>query len=377
VTAAARGGDRRPGAPAVRGPKIPPPPPLRPPRDWVYELQIHPGDIRRRVRYVFLRRRHLALFAAGAAAWVALVATALSLAPVVADGVARSREYRALEADRARQGERLRALVGRLDDVGGRAAELRLKVDKIYLAYGLSSDESFGQGGFPPPRRPVPRSVYANVVQQGLLLESQIGSELGVIGTFLGEVHAFEEAHDERVRTTPSACPLQGDRFVLTSPFGHRRSPFTKNLDFHAGIDFAAPQGTQVHAPADGVVVFAGRYPLQRSVGWWRYGNLVAIRHGDRFVSLYGHLDTIQVRQGQRVRQGDSLAGVGSTGWSTSPHLHYEVRLADGDRVFRPVDPRIYILDHRWRDEERLLVRARSVPEGQAFEPLPPLIGRS
>ncbi|HEX6202281.1 MAG TPA: M23 family metallopeptidase, partial [Thermoanaerobaculia bacterium] len=265
----------RRGTPAIRGPKIPPPPPLRPPRDWVYELQLHPGDIRRRVRCVFLRRRHLALLAALVAAWLAMVGTAAALAPAVFDGVARAREYRALEADRARQGERLRALVGRLDEVGGRAGELRLKVDKIYLAYGLSSGDSSGLGGFPPPRRPVPRSVYANVVQQGLLLESQIGSELGVIGTFLGEVHDFEEAHDERVRTTPSACPLRGDRFVLTSPFGNRRSPFTKNLDFHAGVDFAAPAGSEVRAPSDGTVVFAGRYPLKQSVGWWRYGNLV------------------------------------------------------------------------------------------------------
>lgn len=366
----------RRGAPAIRGPKIPPPPPLRPPRDWVYELQIHPGDIRRRVRYVFLRRRHLALLGALAAAWLAMVATAVALAPAVIEGVARAREYRALEADRARQGERLRALVGRLDEVGGRAAELRLKVDKIYLAYGLSSGDSSGLGGFPPPRRPVPRSVYANVVQQGLLLESQIGSELGVIGTFLGEVHDFEHAHEERVRTTPSACPLRGDRFVLTSPFGNRRSPFTKNLDFHAGVDFAAPQGTEIHAPSDGTVVFAGRYPLKNSVGWWRYGNLVVLAHGDEFRTLFGHCDEIRVRRGQTVRQGEVIATVGNTGWSTSPHLHYEVRRRGTDGELAPVDPRIYILDRRWRDEERLLVRARQAPEQRNYEPLPSIFSQ-
>jgi murein DD-endopeptidase MepM/ murein hydrolase activator NlpD len=356
----------------------PPPPPLHhlPPRDWAYELQLHPSDIRRRVRYAFLRRRHLALLAAAAVAWAALLVAGVALAPAVAEGLARARHYHALEADRARQGDRLRALVGRLDHLEARSAELRLKVDKIYLAYGLSSDQSIGQGGFPPPRRPVPRSVYANLVEQGLLLESRIGSELGVVGTFLGEVRDFEEAHAERVLTTPSACPLTGDRFVLTSPFGQRRSPFTKNMDFHAGVDFAAPLGTEVRAPSAGTVVFAGRYPLKNSVGWWRYGNLVVLAHGDEFRTLYGHCDEVRVRRGETVTQGQVIATVGNTGWSTSPHLHYEVRRRGADGELAPVDPRIYILDRRWRDEERLLVRARQAPEQKSYEPLPSLFER-
>src|SRR4029450_11548493 len=95
--------------------------------------------------------------------------------------------------------------------------------------------------------------------------------------------------------------------------FGTRRSPCTKPLDSHAGLDLAAPVGTPVFAPADGLVVFAGRYPLGQSVAWWRYGNLVAIRHGDRFVTLYGHLDETGVRLGQRVHQGELIAKVGNT----------------------------------------------------------------
>jgi murein DD-endopeptidase MepM/ murein hydrolase activator NlpD len=154
-----------------------------------------------------------------------------------------------------------------------------------------------------------------------------------------------------------------------------RRNPFTKAADFHAGLDLAAPPGTPVHATAAGVVVFAGRYDLRQSVGWWRYGNLVMVRHGDRFVSLYGHCQDVQVRVGQRVEQGQTIATVGNTGWSTSPHLHYEVRRRDAAE-YRPIDPRIYILDHRWRDEERLLVRARSAPDPGDYEPLPSSFGR-
>jgi murein DD-endopeptidase MepM/ murein hydrolase activator NlpD len=360
--------------PPRRRAAVPAPRPQRRAAERRLEVQLHPADIRKRVRYLFLSRRQVLAVGTGVAGWLALLATAAFITPEVVRGLARVGEYRALEAERERQGERVRALVGRLEDLDDRSAELRLKVDKIYLAYGLSSSESIGQGGFPPPPRPVPRSVYANVVQQGLVLEADIGSGLAVIGAFLGEVREFEDAHRERVRTTPSACPLTGDRFVLTSPFGNRRSPFTKNIDFHSGVDFAAPAGTEIRAPSDGTVVFAGRYPLRNSVGWWRYGNLVVLAHDDQFRTLFGHCDQVRVRRGQVVRQGELLATVGNTGWSTSPHLHYEVRRRNGEGEFEPVDPRVYILDRRWRDEERLLVRARQAPDLATYEPLPPLL---
>lgn len=344
-----------------------------PQRPAQIELQIHPGDIRRRVRYLFFTRRRLVLIAAAVGFWIGFVALGTVLAPKVVRGYLDRQEYRTLKAERSQQGERLSALVERMRGLEGRADELRLRVDKIFLAYGLDGDESIGQGGFPPPMPKVPQTVHANVVRQGYEVGGRVGGELAAIGAFLGEVSSFEEANQERARTTPSACPLRDDRFVLTSPFGNRRSPFTKNLDFHAGVDFAASRGTPIYAPADGKVVFAGRYPLQKSVGWWRYGNLVVLAHGDDFRTLFGHASEVLVRAGQQVRQGEVIARVGNTGWSTSPHLHYEVRRRDEDRRFAPVDPRIYILDRRWRDEERLLVRARTAPGQSNYEPLPAL----
>ena len=341
------------------------------------EIQVHPGDIRRGVRYLFLTRRQVALWSVAAALYAAFLAFGGAVAPRVLGNLLSYREYSWLVAERTQQGDRLKLLIERLGDLQQRGDELRLKMSKIHLAYGLAGPQAIGQGGYPFSAAAAPDSIYTGSIAYGSRLESGLREQLRLLDSFLDEIQAFEAAHREQVGTTPSLCPLRGSEFVLTSPFGTRRSPFTKAIDFHAGLDLAAPTGTAVIAPADGTVVFAGRYPLRDSVSWWRYGNLVALRHGDRFVSLYGHLDAIRVRQGQRVTQGDVLAGVGSTGWSTSPHLHYEVRLADADRVFRPVDPRIYILDHRWRDEERLLVRARSAPEPQAFEPLPPIIGRS
>ena len=219
----------------------------------------------------------------------------------------------------------------------------------------------------------MPESIYSPAVRRARVTEVRLAQEVEVVGTFLDEVRAFETANSDRARVTPSRSPLR-EEFVLTSPFGERRSPFTQQIDFHSGLDLAASVGTPIYAPADGVVVFAGRYPLRQSVSWWRYGELVAMRHGDEFVTLFGHCDEVKVESGDSVRQGDLIATVGNTGWSTSPHLHYEVRLRDEEGDFVPIDPRVYILDHEWDDQERLLVRGRWAPDLAEFEPLPRLI---
>jgi murein DD-endopeptidase MepM/ murein hydrolase activator NlpD len=250
-------------------------------------------------------------------------------------------------------------------------------MSRIYLTYGLDSSTSIGQGGYPFAETAAIDSIYAGAVQRARSVDARLREELAVLETFVGELESFEQAHRDQVRTTPSVSPLRETEFVLTSPFGSRRSPFTKKVDNHPGLDLAATVGTPIHAPASGTVVFAGRYPIRQSVAWWRYGNLVAIRHGDRFITLFGHCDEIRVRSGQDVEQGEVIATVGNTGWSTSPHLHYEVRRKlETDGRFVPVDPRVYILDYRWRNEERLLVRARWAPDLSKFEPLPRLIGR-
>lgn len=343
------------------------------------EIQVHPNDIRRGVWYFFLSRRQVRWGIAGLSLAVLFLLFNLIILPGVVSGLLSRSRYQALVAERARHGERLQVLVERLSELRAATDDLHLQMSRIYLAYGLRSDEHQGQGGFPfaaeAPPQPID-SIYTRAVQQGLLLEARVHEQMNVLGTFIGEVQAFEDAHGDQASTTPSVTPLRGQNFVLTSPFGNRRSPFTKQIDFHPGIDLAAPVGTPIHASADGEVVFAGRYPLKQSVGWWRYGNLIAVRNGDRFVTLYGHCDEVLVRHGQKVRQGEVIGKVGNTGWSTNPHLHYEVRQRTDGGEWEPVDPRIYILDHRWRDEERLLVQARRAPEQRDYEPLPRIIGR-
>ncbi|MEP7241224.1 MAG: M23 family metallopeptidase [Devosia sp.] len=107
----------------------------------------------------------------------------------------------------------------------------------------------------------------------------------------------------------------------ISSTFGNRTDPFTGRLAFHSGIDFAAPQGTTVMAAGSGKVTFVGQIS--------GYGNAVEITHVGGIITLYGHLSAFLVKQGDMVGTGDPIARVGSTGRSTGPHLHFEVRRAD------------------------------------------------
>ena len=114
---------------------------------------------------------------------------------------------------------------------------------------------------------------------------------------------------------------------VLTSSFGIRANPFTGHPTFHAGIDLAAPTGTEVYAARDGIVVQIGANDRI-------YGNFVRLDHGDGYETVYGHLSAVLVSLHQQLRSGTILGRVGSTGMSTGPHLHFEIR-----RKGHPEDP--------------------------------------
>jgi murein DD-endopeptidase MepM/ murein hydrolase activator NlpD len=118
---------------------------------------------------------------------------------------------------------------------------------------------------------------------------------------------------------TPAIQPVSNKNLSrLASGYGYRIDPVYKTGKFHAGLDFAAPQGSPVYATADGVVERAGNTGNG-------FGNHVVINHGFSYETLYGHLVRIKARPGQKVRRGEVIGWVGSTGKSTGPHLHYEV----------------------------------------------------
>jgi len=129
--------------------------------------------------------------------------------------------------------------------------------------------------------------------------------------------------------TDPGACNVsltQGawalptvSSYHLTSRFGSRIHPVRGTLDFHTGLDFAVPHGSPVYAATNGVVI---------STGWGGgYGNLVKIQHADNVQTWYAHLSAISVQPNQRIKTGERIGSVGSTGNSTGPHLHFEVRV--------------------------------------------------
>ena len=119
------------------------------------------------------------------------------------------------------------------------------------------------------------------------------------------------------VSEVPLGRPAHGE---ISSEFGTRSNPFgTGSREFHSGLDFRGPIGDPIMATANGKVEFAGVMN--------GYGNVVKILHGYGYSTVYAHLNSIDVRVGQMVKAGDKVGGLGSTGRSTGPHLHYEVRL--------------------------------------------------
>ena len=129
-----------------------------------------------------------------------------------------------------------------------------------------------------------------------------------------GNYYAFDGSS---LRRAYLASPVPFSR--KTSGFSMRLHPIFQTLQAHRGVDYAAPAGTPAHSVGDGVVEFAG---VQGG-----FGNVVIVRHGNKHSTVYAHLSRIHVRKGQTVTQGQVVGAVGSTGWSTGPHLHFEFRV--------------------------------------------------
>ena len=142
----------------------------------------------------------------------------------------------------------------------------------------------------------------------------------------LDEIAGLAEEKEKLLKAIPTIKPVKNEDLTrMASGYGYRSDPFTKARKFHRGMDFTAPRGTPVYATGNGVVKRADR----RSSG---YGRHVRINHGFGYISLYAHLYKYVVKRGQKVKRGDLIGFVGSTGRSQAPHLHYEI-IKDGKRV--------------------------------------------
>ena len=184
---------------------------------------------------------------------------------------------------------------------------------------------------------PIPDSARAKALAQdeeiervenmrGKELVNSIVASLNTLGHYItaqkksySEIGNLLKNKEQILAATPAIQPVSNkDLTRIASGFGYRIDPIYKTVKLHAGLDFAAPIGTPIYATADGRIITAGNTGNG-------YGNHVVINHGYGYETLYGHMSKIKVRVGQKVKRGEVIGWVGSTGKSTGPHCHYEV----------------------------------------------------
>ncbi len=333
------------------------------------EIHLHPRDPRGRIRSLRLGRRGRRLALALLAAYVLFLAAGLIAAPRTISNQLLQRDYRARQARRQQLGERLQALVERFADLSRQGRALVSRVERIERIYGIppASDDALAKISSRPAD--LPSTIFGGTLAQGNRLEATLRHDLDRTDLALAAIGQFEAENRRLVTELPARSPLRGEDVVLTSSFGTRRSPYTRAMEFHSGIDLAAPAGTRIFAPAAGVVVWVGAVEADRRNDWWRLGQTVVLANGESFRTLFGHCQEILVRPGMRIAVGDPIATVGETGWTTAPHLHYEIRRRIGSEWIA-VDPRDYLLDRPLEDNDRQdAARGANALEAQ---PLPP-----
>jgi len=206
-----------------------------------------------------------------------------------------------------------------------RMEDMRYNDDHIYRTYFEVSplSASLREAGFGGANK---YDFYKNSKYPILLTEidrnlDKVSRKLVVQSKSYDDVLFMARTKEKRLNARPAIQPISIKKLVrFGSAFGMRMHPILKLWKMHEGIDLTAPRGTPIFATADGVV-------LQASPTTGGYGNKILIDHGFGYRTLYGHCCKINVEKGQKVKRGDIIGTVGSTGLSTTPHLHYEVHI--------------------------------------------------
>lgn len=230
----------------------------------------------------------------------------------------------------------LTSLAGKIDQINQKVAELKEFETKIKIMVNLDTGEEdtqfLGIGGSDFSLLEEEDST-GNSDQKLISLMHQsldnLNTEISVQAQEKTELFDFIESQKSMFACTPSISPTEG---WVSSRFGSRISPFTNKKEFHSGLDISSRIGTEIIAPADGVIASVGK-----SDGM---GINITINHGYGFKTVYGHLSKTLVKKGQAVKRGEIIALMGNTGRSTGSHLHYEVHLNDV-----AVNPERYILN--------------------------------
>jgi len=277
-----------------------------------------------KARSVSLSLRHLlgsAMFAlalvVGATAglyWLTLRYAAEVPLPALQRLVLSAHEAEA-ERSRAFVQQNLNAMAVKVGEMQAQLTRLDALGERLSALAGVKEfrfNEAPGLGGAAPTLMPPQNLSLADFSEKLTVLSRQVENRNDMLGVL--EAQLFEQAVKKKLMPTmmPVAAPYNA------SGFGRRVDPFTGQWAMHEGIDFLADLGSPVVAAAGGVVVFAGLHP--------QYGYMVDIDHGNDLVTRYAHCSKLLVREGDVVHRGRKIAESGSTGRSTGPHLHFEVR---------------------------------------------------
>lgn len=220
-------------------------------------------------------------------------------------------QYKVLE-------QRLTSSLNILEDIQNRDDNfyrVMMQMDPMNHSQRLSGVEN--KGRYKELQKLNDADLVINLTKQLDLLDREILAQ----SLSFDQLRKAAADQQEKLAHIPSILPISMDDYTMSSGYGFRKDPIYHTAKFHEGLDFAAQKGTKVFATADGKVEFA-----DRKMG---YGNCIDINHGYNYLTRYAHLSEILVSEGQDVKRGEVIGRVGSTGKSTGPHLHYEVRFKD------------------------------------------------
>ncbi len=279
-----------------------------------------------RARSVHMSLRHLVgtgLFALalllGATAtlyWLTLRYAAEVRLPVLQQMVAAAQEAEA-ERERVFLQQNLNSMAMKLGEMQAHLTRMDALGERLSALAGIRPQEfkvaeSPGVGGAAPTQLPPQNLSLGEFSEKLLVLARQVESRNDMLGVL--EAQLFEQAVKKKM--IPTIMPVKAP--YNASSFGRRIDPFTGQWAMHEGIDFIADYGSPIVAAAGGVVIFAGFHP--------QYGYMVDVDHGNDLVTRYAHQSKLFVKDGDVVPRGRKIGEVGSTGRSTGPHLHFEVR---------------------------------------------------
>lgn len=241
-----------------------------------------------------------------------------------------------------------KVLSSRLDASLKVMEQIRNRDDNFYrvmlqadpLAYGQRYAGLDNEQRYKKLRKTGDNELISSLTRNIDLLDRQIYAQ----SQSFDQLRSMVVEQKDRIAHIPSVIPINIKDYTMSSGYGYRRDPVYGSTKFHAGLDFAAKTGTSVFATADGVVEVAERKG--------EYGNCVDISHGYNYLTRFAHLSEILVKPGQKVKRGELIGKVGSTGKSTGPHLHYEVRFKD-----EPQNPVNYYFMDLTPDEYAEMIR--------------------